>query len=116
MTAVSTHHHTALAADGTPGSPRWHTRLLLADLRDRLVSEDAGPDDGWLAARGAGMLRERDALLARIGAVGTQVVLDPGAGAVRSALTRLVVDVEHHLQRRRDLAWDEVELELGGSE
>jgi hypothetical protein len=35
---------------------------------------------------------------------------------VRDEAGRLLVDVEHHLQRRRDLAWDEVELDLGGSE
>jgi hypothetical protein len=29
---------------------------------------------------------------------------------------RLLVDVGHHAQRLHDLAYDEVELELGGSE
>ena len=117
MTAVTTHHrHTALAADGdTPASRRWRTRALLADLRDRLLTDCSTSDDGWLAARGAGMLRERDVLLSRVGAIGTQLQ-EPASGAVRSELGRLVVDVEHHLQRRRDLVWDEVELELGGSE
>ncbi len=62
------------------------------------------------------MLRERDALLARLGTLGLQLLQEPAVGGVRSQLDRLVVDVEHHLQRRRDLAWDEVELELGGSE
>ena len=118
MTAVTTHHHhTALAADGgTPGSWRWRTRALLADLRDLLVTEYSASEDGWLAARGAGMLRERDVLLARVGAIWARVLQEPAAGTVRSELARLVVDVEHHLQRRRDLVWDEVELELGGSE
>lgn len=122
MTAVTTHHlHTALAEDvtpaaGTSGSWRWRTRTLLADLRDLLVTDYSTSEDGWLAARGAGMLRERDVLLSRVAALGTQVLQAPAIGAVRSELGRLVVDVEHHLQRRRDLVWDEVELELGGSE
>ena len=121
MTVTMHHRHMALAEDGapvggTPGSSRWRTRALLADLRDLLVSDYSMSEDGWLAARGAGMLRERDVLLARVGAIGAQMLQDPAAGAVRSALSRLVVDVEHHLQRRRDLVWDEVELELGGSE
>ena len=123
MTAVSTHHsHTPLADDGaraagTPDSWRWRARALLAELRDRLASESlASHDDGWTAARGAGILRERDLLLARMAAIGARVSQEPATGGVRSELRRLVVDVEHHLQRRRDLVWDEVELELGGSE
>jgi len=31
-------------------------------------------------------------------------------------LKRLLVDISHHVQRLHDLAYDEVELELGGSE
>jgi hypothetical protein len=122
MTAVSTHHrHTPLADDaapaaGTPDSWRWRARGLLAELRDLLVTDSPASLDGWLAARGAGMLRERDMLLSRLGTIGAQLMQEPATGTVRTELRRLVVDVEHHLQRRRDLAWDEVELELGGSE
>jgi hypothetical protein len=85
------------------------TAHLLDGLRARLLTEHAPADDGWLAARHAGLARERTALLARI---------DAAAAAPGPApdLDRLAVDVDHHLQRRRDLAWDDVELELGGSE
>ena len=31
-------------------------------------------------------------------------------------LKRLLADIAHHVQRLHDLAYDEVELELGGSE
>ena len=122
MAAVTTHHlHTPLADDGapaagTPDSWRWRARALLADLRDLLVTDSPTAYDGWLAARGAGMLRERDMLLSRLGVIGTQVLQESATAGVRTELRRLVVDVEHHLQRRRDLVWDEVELELGGSE
>jgi hypothetical protein len=122
MSALTTHHlHVPLAdagapAAGLPDSWRWRARELLADLRDLLVTDSPTAADGWLAARGAGMLRERDALLARLGTVGIQLLQEPAIGGIRVELNRLVVDVEHHLQRRRDLAWDEVELELGGSE
>ncbi len=40
----------------------------------------------------------------------------PTPPAVRRELARLVVDVRHHLQRLHDLAYDEVALELGGSD
>ena len=36
--------------------------------------------------------------------------------AVHLEVQRLLVDVGHHAQRLHDLAYDEVELELGGSE
>lgn len=74
----------------------------LADVLDRLAAESPAYG-GWLAARSQGVDRERQALLARL-------------TVLRGDLDRLLVDVDHHLQRQRDLAWDEVELELGGSE
>lgn len=122
MSALTTRHRhlpltdTGAPAAGVPDSWRWRARELLADLRDLLVTDSPTSYDGWLAARGAGMLRERDSLLARLGAIGPQLVQESAIGEVRVELRRLVVDVEHHLQRRRDLVWDEVELELGGSE
>ena len=36
--------------------------------------------------------------------------------ATRLELKRLVLDIQRHVQRLNDLAYDEVELELGGSE
>jgi hypothetical protein len=40
----------------------------------------------------------------------------PEIEAVRSEIRRLIADVAHYLQRVHDLAYDAVELELGGSE
>jgi hypothetical protein len=44
------------------------------------------------------------------------VLENPDVEAVRVELKRLVADIAHHCQRLHDLAYDEVELELGGSE
>jgi hypothetical protein len=110
------HLHAAVAEPADPGRWRWQARGLLSDLRDMLASESPVATDGWLAARGAGMTRERNALLARVAALGPQLLGDAPVNELRDQLGRLLVDIEHHLQRRRDLAWDEVELELGGSE
>lgn len=86
-----------------------HAHALVDQLRERLLR--AAPEVGvGLDARRTGHLRERDHLLARVAALRE----DPSASP--DALHRLAVDVDHHLQRRRDLAWDDVELELGGSE
>jgi len=102
---------------GVPlGNWRWVVRQRMAALRDALAVEAARPDDGWLAARGGTAFRERNVLLDRLNRLG-HVVLETGqVEDVRVELKRLVVDVHHHVQRLNDLAYDEVELELGGSE
>jgi hypothetical protein len=94
---------------------RWQLRQRLAGLRDLLV-EDPATRDGWLTARAATTHREREALLTKVGLLGPRVLGDADVEAVTADLTRLVGEVDRHFQRLNDLAYDEVELELGGSE
>lgn len=98
------------------GNWRWTVRQRMAAVRDALIGEVAGADDGWLAARGGLAFRERNALLARLAALGPQVLESPDVERVRVELRRLLRDIARHMQRLNDLAYDEVELELGGSE
>ena len=98
------------------GNWRWSVRQKLAAVRNLLVNESAQHEDTWLAARGGMMLRERSALLTRFSILGSQVLEVEDVTLVRADLERLVADAAHHLQRLHDLAYDEVELELGGSE
>jgi hypothetical protein len=98
------------------GNWRWSVRQRMAAVRDALINETGHGGEGWLVAREGGLLRERTALLHRLGTLGRQVLEEPDIEAVRADLLRLVTDVSHHLQRIHDLAYDEVELELGGSE
>ncbi len=98
------------------GGWRWTVRQRMAAVRDALLDEAERSDDGWLAARAGGVLRERDALVARLSALGARVLESPDVEAVRTDLKRLIADVGHHGQRVHDLAYDAVELELGGSE
>ena len=49
----------------------------MAGVRDALVNEGDQPADGWLAARGGAALRERNALLARLTALGPAVLESP---------------------------------------
>jgi hypothetical protein len=100
----------------TLGTWRWNVRQRMAPLRDALVAETGAAGEGWLAAREGGLVRERNALLARLSALGPQVLESPDVDEIRAELHRLLVDVAHHTQRVNDLAYDEVELELGGSE
>jgi hypothetical protein len=110
----------ALDAPRRPGIPlgnwRWLVRQRMGGVRDALVGEAAGSDDGWLAARGGTAFRERNALLARLSTLGPQILETPDVEATRIELKRLLMDIQRHLQRLNDLAYDEVELELGGSE
>ena len=123
MTGTSSALHQLLLALAEPpehcaslGHWRWAVRQRMAGVRDALVGESDHPADGWLAARGVAIVRERNALLARLSALGPAVLECPDLERVRADLKRLVVDINHHRQRLHDLAYDEVELELGGSE
>jgi hypothetical protein len=102
---------------GTPvGNWRWAVRQRLAGLRDCLAAESTVTDNAWLAARHGAAFRERGSLLARMSALGVDVLERPDLEGLRADLRRLVVDVRRHLQRLNDLVYDEVELELGGEE
>jgi hypothetical protein len=112
--------HRALDVPPEPGIAlgnwRWTIRQRLAGVREVLIRESEHPDDAWLAARGSAALRERTALVARIGELGPQVLESPDVETVRQALLRLLGDIDRHFQRLRDLAYDDVEMEFGGSE
>ena len=41
---------------------------------------------------------------------------NPDVERVRRELRRLVADIARHMQRLNDLVYDDVEIELGGSE
>jgi len=123
MTGTSSALHRLLLALDEPraqgiqlGRWRWTVRQRMAGVRDALVNEGEHAPDGWLAARGVTILRERNALQARLTDLGPAVLESPDVARVRTDLKRLAVDIAHHCQRLHDLAYDEVELELGGSE
>ena len=111
----------ALDAPRRPGIPlgnwRWLVRQRMAGVRDALVGEAAGSDDGWLAARGgSGVPRAQRAAVPAQQPSAAQILETPDVEATRVELKRLVIDIQRHVQRLNDLAYDEVELELGGSE
>ncbi len=119
-TAALANLHEALDAPHGPGPAlgtwRWAVRQRMAAVRDVLIAETATHEDEWLAARGGTVLRERNVLLTRLSAMGPQVLESQAVEDVRTELRRLLDDIRHHVQRLHDLAYDEVELELGGSE
>jgi hypothetical protein len=95
---------------------RWTVRRRLVPVRDALHAEPLHRRDAWLSARAACVVRERDALLARLDVLSHQVLVSDDLDDVAAQLSRLLVDIEHHRQRLHDLAYDDVEIEIGGSE
>lgn len=95
---------------------RWTVRRQLVPVRDRLSREHAPRGDAWLSARASRALHEREVLLARLNRLASRVLVDDDVEAVAAELSRLLVDIDHHVQRLHDLAYDDVELEIGGSE
>ncbi len=111
--------HRALDAPFTgtdAGGWRWTVRRRMGPVRDAIEREHLDPADGWLSARHGRSSRERATLLARLAAYGPKVLEHPDLGEVRDGLKRLLGDIDHYVQRQHDLAYDEVELEIGGSE
>ncbi len=95
---------------------RWAVSRQLVPVRDRLLREHAVHPEAWLSARAGRALRERDLLVERLNRLASQVLVVPDVDTVAGQLSRLLGDIEHHVQRLHDLAYDAVELEIGGSE
>lgn len=95
---------------------RQSVRRHMDSLREYLDHESTPDTADWAAARSGAILRERNALLSRMSALGPQVQRAGELDTLRQEIKRLLTDVNHHLQRLSDLAYDDVELELGGSE
>ena len=119
---VTTTLHELLEALQDPPEPgdslgtwRWRVRKRMAAVRDLLTHETTIPN-GWLAARGVVARRARDDLLTRLNVLSPRVMEDADVREAAQELRRLAGDAERHFQRLHDLAYDEVELELGGSE
>lgn len=98
------------------GAWRWNVRRRLAAVRDVLLREPAARRNAWLSARASRVIRERDALLARVDRLGRLLLSCEDVAAIAAQLGRLNADIARHDQRLRDLLYDDVEVEIGGSE
>jgi hypothetical protein len=98
------------------GAWRWSVRRLLVPVRDRLLREHPVRREAWLSARTTRTLRERDELIARLNGLAARVLVAGDVEELADQLSRLLADITRHQQRVDDLAWDDVELEIGGSE
>lgn len=95
---------------------RWEVHRALTSVRDDLSEEQPQVSEQWLSARGRRVADERDRLLARVSAAGSAAVHTEDLTELGTDLQRLGSDLARHARRLTDLAWDDVELEIGGSE
>jgi hypothetical protein len=121
MTALALKRFQTLLARGPAQSTpdrawRWEMHRALTGVRDDLSGEHPRVREQWLASRGRRVADERDRLLARVSAAGSAALHAEDLTVLESDLDRLGSDLARHAQRLTDLAWDDVELELGGSE
>lgn len=95
----------------------WRSVVLkrLTEIREILLQGSSAETD-WLQPRRTTMARQRASLLDRVDAERHRVRTLADVESVSHDVRRLVTDVRHHLQRVHDVAWDEVEAEVGGSE
>ena len=121
MSALALKRFQTLLARGPAGRSRdgawrWDVHRALTGVRDDLYGEQPRVREQWLTARGRRVADERDRLLLRVSAAGTAALHAEDLAELDSDLRRLETDLSHHVQRLTDLAWDDVELEIGGSE
>jgi hypothetical protein len=100
------------------GSPdwRWNVRRRLSAVKDALADPQTMMADAGLSAREGTSNRHRRQLQARVTALAAGVLERLDVETIAAELRRLQGDLERHVQRVHDLAYDAVSLELGGSE
>lgn len=113
--AIQEFRRTVSADRSNPGW-RWSVRQRLSTVRDAVRDEAFWSRDGWLAARCASGDRERSQLLRRITLAGTGLLDRLDLDRVAAELDRLADDVDRYGRRMHALVYDDVALELGGSE
>jgi hypothetical protein len=84
---------------------------------DAALASDASPDaEPWLQPRLEGLHRERARLMGRTSLLASTICEAVDLEPVRESLARLVHDLERYQQRVNDVAYDAVDMDVGGSE
>lgn len=104
------------SSPGWPQSWRLSVRQRLLDLADALCDEAADGEDTALSARAETLRRESRRLLTQVSLLLPEVAESRDLDGTRLKMMRFVHDLERHNQRRHDLLYDAVGMEVGGSE
>lgn len=95
---------------------RDRLRDRLNAVMEALSGDRVGDGDGWLAARGRRTDKDRLMLVSRLSAASARMADHAMFAPTATEVRRLTRELDRYLQRVHDLAYDAVELELGGSE
>lgn len=85
------------------GNWRWTVRQRLGAVRTLLVNETDAFTPAWRTDRDGNLLDARNALLERIRTFDSLVLQTPEPDAARRDLMRLLIDVDHHVTRVREV-------------
>lgn len=95
---------------------RYLVKQRLTWVDAALASDNPHDADPWLQPRLERLRRERTALMGRTSVLAATICDAVDLEPVRESLARLVHDLERYQQRVNDLAYDAVDLDVGGSE
>ena len=95
---------------------RYLVKQRLTWVDAALAADNQHDADPWLQPRLDGLHRERARLMRRTSVLAGTVCDAVDLAPVRESLARLVRDLERYQQRVNDLAYDAVDMDVGGSE
>jgi vacuolar-type H+-ATPase subunit D/Vma8 len=95
---------------------RYLVKQRLTWVEAALAADPQQETDPWLEPRLAQLQRERVRLRSHVSLIASTICDATDLAPVRESLARLVHDLEHYQQRVNDLAYDAVDLDVGGSE
>lgn len=95
---------------------RYLIKQRLTWVDAALAADNHHDADPWLHPRLDRLDRERSLLQGRTSVLAATICDAVDLQPVRESLSRLVHDLEHYQQRVNDLAYDAVDMDVGGSE
>lgn len=85
------------------GNWRWTVRQRLADVRTVLVNETDSFSAAWRNERDGSLLDSRNTLLERIRIYDSLVLQSPDPDSVRRDVMRLMIEIDNHVVRVREV-------------
>lgn len=85
------------------GNWRWTVRQRLADVRTVLINETDAFSPAWRSEQDGSLLDARNSLLERIRIYDSLVLQSPEPDVVRRDLMRLMIEIDNHVLRVRDV-------------
>jgi hypothetical protein len=95
---------------------RYLVKQRLTWVDAALAADNTYDAEPWLQPRLERLHRERVRLMSRTSLLASTICETLDLEPARESLARLVQDLQHYQQRVNDLAYDAVDMDVGGSE